>query len=669
MQLIRVTIEDFRRFRPKATMNVDPPVVCIVGPNAAGKSSFLNALVRLNDDEPFRPHERTRLLDGTASPRITARFVIDDDDRDALSEVPEAAALRQVLLHKVDDDGVRWFEFVPPVKRDQEPREKASAAVDRLMGLRSYRLTVLNDEGEEVPAHEGLTDIAEAAAASLRSAEDALTDGERRTLVELASHLDGIDLGKSVEALPEQLRELVRHEERDPDQETRDILAGRRPQFLKFDQSARNLQSPYDVTEGGDTAIRNLLALGGTTFERATQIAAEQDSGNKKAWLDNLNSRLRERFQESWHAGELLVQVDLDGSLLSVLTQMRDTNYLQIEQESDGLRQFVALRAFVSTFDTRIKPVILIDEAETHLHYNAQADLVRVLEEQDEAAKVIYSTHSAGCLPRDLGIGIVAVVPMMDTTFTPPRATDHSRIENKFWTTGDLGYSAVLIGMGASAFAFTATQRAVIAEGMSDGMLYPSLIREATGDGDIGYQVTPGFAEVHADRIEDLDLVASRVAFLADGDAGGTNGANELKDAGVLAEQIVFLGGEGSGLSVEDLVRIEVYVAAINRELATWHTGFEISAAELPATGRSKFIDEWCEDKISQDGKPLKLSKVAVAAQILDPTNRLDEDGKPRSLLNPAHALALREAHLQLTGILDKRSTALAAPTAAEATE
>jgi predicted ATP-dependent endonuclease of OLD family len=51
-------------------------------------------------------------------------------------------------------------------------------------------------------------------------------------------------------------------------------------------------------------------------------------------------------------------------------------------------------------------PILLLDEIETHLHYDAQADLAQMLAKQEIVAKVIYTTHSMGCLPEDLGTGV-----------------------------------------------------------------------------------------------------------------------------------------------------------------------------------------------------------------------------------------------------------------------
>jgi len=45
-----LTLKGFKRFA-HASVNLEGPTTAIVGPNEVGKSSLLDALVRLNDDE------------------------------------------------------------------------------------------------------------------------------------------------------------------------------------------------------------------------------------------------------------------------------------------------------------------------------------------------------------------------------------------------------------------------------------------------------------------------------------------------------------------------------------------------------------------------------------------------------------------------------------------
>jgi predicted ATP-dependent endonuclease of OLD family len=53
MRLVWVSLHGYRRFAEESRVNVDLPIVAVVGPNEAGKSSLLQALGRLSDGEQF----------------------------------------------------------------------------------------------------------------------------------------------------------------------------------------------------------------------------------------------------------------------------------------------------------------------------------------------------------------------------------------------------------------------------------------------------------------------------------------------------------------------------------------------------------------------------------------------------------------------------------------
>ncbi len=140
------------------------------------------------------------------------------------------------------------------------------------------------------------------------------------------------------------------------------------------------------------------------------------------------------------------------------------------------------------TADSPSKPILLIDEAETHLHYAGQADLIKVFERQTAAETIIYSTHSLGCLPQDLGSSIRAVAQ------TGP---ERSEIRRSAWSQG-AGLTPMVLAMGANALAFTPARYAVIGEGITEMLLLPTLLREARRpakrNAPFKFQVVPGLA-------------------------------------------------------------------------------------------------------------------------------------------------------------------------------
>ncbi len=77
----------------------------------------------------------------------------------------------------------------------------------------------------------------------------------------------------------------------------------------------------------------------------------------------------------------------VESELLKIHIKYADSKKIStLTERSDGLRQFVALRAFTSR-DLTIAN-LLVDEAEQHLHYDGQA-LIQMFARQKIASKIV----------------------------------------------------------------------------------------------------------------------------------------------------------------------------------------------------------------------------------------------------------------------------------------
>lgn len=236
-------------------------------------------------------------------------------------------------------------------------------------------------------------------------------------------------------------------------------------------------------------------------------------------------------------------------------------------------------------------------EAETHLHYDAQADLVSVLLKSVYTTQVFYTTHSPGCLPSDLGTGIRVIG-------RDPNYADASIIKNNFWEGEGPGFSPLLFAMGAGAAAFSVCRTAVLAEGASDMVLLPSLIRLATGLSDLEYQVAPGLANAHGSGIR-VEEVAAKVVYLTDGDAGGKDHETALRKVGVNRSRIFRLPKH---CAVEDLVVRSNYFAVVNDFLEKMGHGTRFSAGDVPAeTPVAKAFTDWAKARRLQIPSKVEL--------------------------------------------------------------
>ena len=97
----------------------------------------------------------------------------------------------------------------------------------------------------------------------------------------------------------------------------------------------------------------------------------------------------------------------------------------------------------------------------------------------------------------------------------------------------------MMLAMGAGAAAFSAARKVVLAEGATEMLMLPSLIKKAIRAEDLDYQVAPGLSEVPVSMYPELDLEGARVAFLVDGDDGGSELRDALIEAGVPEEMCI----------------------------------------------------------------------------------------------------------------------------------
>lgn len=346
--------------------------------------------------------------------------------------------------------------------------------------------------------------------------------------------------------------------------------------------------------------------------------------------------------REGLDKGRLGQLVDLIGSIGFTETDDHGSDDVLgrvtvFDERSAGLRMFVALIAFLKVHGSSRPPVLPIDEAENHLHIDAQADLVNMFVTQEHAVKVIYTTHSPACLPPDLGTGIRTVVPRADNYQV-------SDIKNSFWQ-GAAGYSPLMLAMGAAAAAFTPARSVVLAEGATEMILLPTLLRAATGLTELEYQVAPGLSEVPNDFLPQLDLEAARVAYLVDGDDGGVALKKALLEAGIPEALVIDLGVPG----IENILVADAYRDAIAALLPECNPGVTGGSFVLPrdaaqpgksgsiAAAMQAWIDEQCWKA---------PSKVAVANWLVQ-----NERAQPSA----DGAATLVELHERLSAALDVR--------------
>lgn len=647
MDLIKAKLLGFRRFSDSA-IDLDESVVAIVGPNEAGKSSILDALASLENSDKFGA-DLTRGTDPDDNHSVVElTFVLDDEELAYVGGVEGRGHPRYYVEWKTAN-GRRYHRVHPQYHRNRQVREAIRTELAEALNKRPPSApaddAAIPDpaDAEEASAQPGLTERLEKVVDELDTEHENL----HATIIELIANgkdaaQDLLDHGdtkvakKWLSGIIDALERLHAHESAEnPRDKLLGYLSGRRPQILMFSQEQRELASEYPVGRLADppAVLTNLLRLGGVDVGRLNTAISQGMNEVRYTIQTQANRLLRQRFGEAWRQSDVMPELQIDEAAIRIQVSAAKGEYTSIAERSDGLRTFVAMYAYTYLEAHETPPVLLIDEAEHHLHYDAQADLVRVFTEQQTAAKIIYTTHSAGCLPQDLGRGVRVARPVLDEA---GEETGRSEISNSFWTEGP-GFSPLMLAMGASVMALVPTRRAIIAEGAADFILLPTLFRQALEREHIEFQVAPGLAEVIPTEVEELALEAPRVAYLLDGDAGGRKHGSKLRAAGIDASRVVSLP---EGCSTEDLVTDEAYTWAVNVELHRSYGEGVQRPGTMSSPGRAASMAQWCAD---QGITPPSKRKVA---------NHLAARGRRSSILDPRHRDSLRTLHDKLTQLL-----------------
>ena len=377
------------------------------------------------------------------------------------------------------------------------------------------------------------------------------------------------------------------------------------PEILQFSEGDRSIPSmtnlePYTVTQG----IQNLADLANLDLRNLRNLILTGDQQETWTKIAAANKKLEQEF--SWSQNKALqVSFRVENTYLRIYINSHDEIFHYLDLRSEGFKQYVALLAFLQTRRSDQPKILLIDEAETHLHYQAQADLIQMLTHQNLVKKVIYTTHSLGCLPEDLGTAIRMI----------KQQGDHSVIQNWFWSEEpQSGLSPLLYGIGAGTLAFMALRNAIITEGPTDFLLLPTMLRDAIGKEYLDFQVVPGLSAASKTDVGIFEKGAPRVSYLTDNDKGGRDLCNWLIDkVGIPQDRVLSLPQiNGQDTVLEDYLDPVVYLKAMNITLKEWQK-IEFPSTELPENNRPQKIEEWCE---LQGKKP--PDKRVVAQHILE---------------------------------------------------
>ncbi|MGX7925189.1 AAA family ATPase [Tsuneonella sp. HG094] len=605
MQLENLKLRGFRRFEEETNVQLSGKLVALTGPNEAGKSSILKALSSFRDEEAIDAVDTT--FNSDVKPWLELSFYLSAADLKA-AQLSEASW----LIVRKEQNGSLTYRLSPTPKRDTAKRSIVVKGLQKLLTSRSLRLK-FEDAGKPI-ADEKYSQLIDEI-----SHQNPLSDSAVVLLNEAKSALTvekNAEFPQYARILPREIEALLEFEEtHDPIDYAIDELRNRIPNILMFSEKDRNIQLPYNINlynhppqpKRPSKPVAEILRQADVSIPQIKQAREAANQGAVTGIINSANEKLADLSRGVWSQSDAALVLALDGAQLDIVVENKEgfetrDRYTDLKSRSDGYRQFIALQVFA--FLQRDKgSILLIDEVEQHLHYDAQADLVQLLQNEQTIQKVVYTTHSAGSLPEDLGTG----VRLVHWNSTSKKT---SGVINRFWHQHDhAGFRPLLFGMGAATLAFFPTRKALIGEGPTELLILPKLLRQSMKLDSLDFQIIHGLANISPKGLPALSGSADGVAYLVDNDGGGRAIQKSLEGAGVDADSIFSLKSVATSVvTVEDLLDDAVWVRAINDYIGQFGAVMGLQPiASAPKTGR-----------IAALPVQLRKQKVSFAYNVLD---------------------------------------------------
>ncbi|MEG3082810.1 AAA family ATPase [Sphingomonas sp. PB2P12] len=606
MELQSVTLTGYRRFAVSTELKTTGKLVALLGPNEAGKTSILKAISQIGSSVPIPKADYARAaIVSDDDIIIVARFRLEIED---LTAAQLTGPTWYILDKKASGQQVHHFE--PKVHlRDSSHRAKLKVALAKVR--KNNKLL-----GRLIQTVSTIPEILDQVDEILLSKKETLSKEEIAKIEEfkelISDKADETDPAYFRDLAAKLLECMLLEKAPTPSENAYSVIFKRVPKFLLFSENDRLLKGSYSVEEvktAIPSALSNLAKVAGLDIAKLVSAIDDEDTSTIAKLKLQANDALKTQFSENWSQSGVHVAFEVFNGEIQILVQEEGFNFTKLAERSDGLRQFVALQAF-TTCERVENPVLLIDEAEMRLHYDAQADLIQMLSRQTVSPKIIYTTHSAGCLPEDLGNG-VSLVDYASKDDEVPSST----VRNHFWSREGGGLEPLLFGMGAATLAFFPIRRALLTEGESDMLLLPTMFRECFGSSNLDFQVVPGLSKTSGINLPILARNGKGIAFILDNDPGGSAIKNKIVEASFDEHAVFFLKGpNNTEHQLEDFIDPKLLSIGAHSALSDSHPDkSSIPPSSFRSNGRLKLIAS--HYGLKNQGE---ISKTRMAYAILD---------------------------------------------------
>jgi AAA ATPase domain len=395
------------------------------------------------------------------------------------------------------------------------------------------------------------------------------------------------------------------------------------PKFLYFDDykllegkinlpSLQAREAAKQLTDADETA-QGLLELAGTTLQ---ELMSDEGYETAKAKLEAIGLNITQKIFEFWKQNQDLdVEFDLKTDPKDAAPYNSGVNlYIRIKNRRHGVtvpfdqrsKGFIWFFSFLVWFDavqsraaTDDSLILLLDEPGLNLHALAQADFMAYIRTLSAQHQIIYSTHSPF---------MVDGARLEDVRVVEDRIKEGTRVSGELAGSSDESLFPLQAALGYSiAQNLFIAKKNILIEGPADLIVLQHMAALLEADG------RQGLGDAILVPVGGLDKLATFVALLGSNklkivvlhDRAGTP-HQKLED--LIRQKLIerkrvldfsmFLDTPANEADIEDLLPIDLYVAAFNQAYGKELKGVVLMAAELGAQPRIiERINTWLKER------------------------------------------------------------------------
>ncbi|MBX0296997.1 AAA family ATPase [Haloarcula nitratireducens] len=659
MEFETICISGYRSLDSNVRLNLEPQITTLVGPNESGKSNLISALSKCKVNPKYSDSDRSYISEEEME------IIIEISSTPINNILEDIVKTRQRLYN---DESIPNKVRLSIELADNNPSIVEIDSPDII--------SVINER-----RHEELRNVVE----FIKNKEDLSPPGHLISTIENMIYQDDIRMSKE----KDYLNSLKKWADAELEDSEFDGLVSV-IEWVSYSPAQLILQSIPDVQYYDEAQTvedeRQISELeeGDFYYELLRYAELEPDEFNELDPISRRNIRelaskeLTELFNEFWRQEDIDFKIEFGNGTVSLLIANKDDdledgelrNYDLPSYRSEGFRYFLSffVKILANSDNLLEDNLILLDDAGTHLHPDAQKDLRASLERLAEDNQVVMATHSPFLINGDdtSEIRLVDTQGEGEGTRVLEKMSQHD-------ASGDDAFASVRAVIGAGfADSLFANKRNVLVEGTTDETYLkafskyfesrdgPALNPEKTAVVDsMGASKMGKYGKIF--YAEGYDFVC-----LFDSDKEGIDHSGELREDYNIGTESIHLLDESIkelqeyNAEIEDLVSVDVYFDAVadshdqigREELEamdrpeTRQTTNQINREFGPRTGGinkravADTIAEWTEEDPGQIDEETVQNFEALITDLL---HKLGDDYSTDSKSQPESAIVPHE--------------------------